>query len=74
MIEMKFNYTKLINFHVDYMENAGCNNGNYPTWTAETINGKPIGGIVCRCRNGCSGTDRVVESNGEYFLEQPEEE
>jgi len=66
-------YVKLINFRVDYVENAGCNNGNYPTWTAE-INGKTTGGIVCRCRNGCSDTDRIVESNGEYFLEQPEEE
>ena len=51
---------KVINLHIEDLENEGCNNGNYPHWTgvnAET--GEKISGQTCRCLAGCSGLDRL---------------
>ena len=62
--EMKKN----INFEQEEMENAGCNNGNYPAWTGVTEDGKKIGGISCRCCAGCSNTDRFKVIGEDIYL------
>jgi hypothetical protein len=51
-----------------FEDNSGCNNGNYPSWTAETLSGKKIGGITCGCHRGCSNTDTIVNIDGKYYL------
>lgn len=50
---------KVKTLEIENLENAGCNNGNYPTFTAVTFDGKQISGITCRCGSGCSGTTPV---------------
>ena len=60
---------KILNLEIEDLENAGCNNGNYPTWTgtsAET--GQKISGVTCRCGSGCSNTDRI---EWEGFVDSP---
>lgn len=47
---------------VDHLDNAGCNNGNYPSYEIVDSNGNVVGGgITCRCGRGCSNTDDVSE-------------
>ena len=41
------------------LENAGCNNGNYPEYTVFFTNGEKYTGMTCRCLSGCSGTDCI---------------
>ena len=65
---------RLNNFRVEGIDNPGCNNGNYPLWDAETDDGMTIGGKVCRCQRGCSGTDTIVtDENGDCYLLEDEE-
>jgi hypothetical protein len=59
------------NLEIFFEDNSGCNNGNYPEWTAETLSGKKIGGITCRCGRGCSNTDAIISIQGkDYLLEE----
>lgn len=45
---------------IEEMENAGCNNGNYPAYRIEDENGNVIqSGITCNCHRGCANTDDV---------------
>jgi hypothetical protein len=60
---------EILNFEVEYLENAGCNNGKYPTWSginAET--GETISGITCRCGRGCANTDYLKSVDGKTYL------
>ena len=41
------------------LENAGCNNGNYPEYTVYFTKGEKYTGRTCRCLSGCSGTDCI---------------
>lgn len=50
---------KITKIEVETLENAGCNNGNYPEYTLYFENGKTYTGITCRCHAGCSGTDNI---------------
>ena len=45
---------------IEEIENAGCNNGNYPEYTVYFSNGEKYTSITCRCLKGCSGTDRII--------------
>ncbi len=44
---------------IEDLDNAGCNNGNYPIFRAITFNDQEIAGITCRCGRGCSNTTAV---------------
>lgn len=59
---------KLHNFELEAMENMGCNNGNYPSWTGEDEQGNKMAGITCRCGCGCSGLDRIEIKDDGYYL------
>ena len=48
-------------FEVEDIPNAGCDNGNYPSYTITLYDGRKLTGRTCRCRNGCSGTDRTAD-------------
>lgn len=50
---------KIIRIEVEELENAGCNNGNYPEYVAYFDNGEKYTGVTCRCGAGCSGTDCI---------------
>lgn len=50
---------EIINVQVEELENAGCNNGNYPEYSVKTSDGQIFHGITCRCGSGCSCTDRL---------------
>lgn len=53
---------KILNVEIEDLENAGCNNGNYPHYKITyDNNGKTatIEGITCRCHKGCSNTDCI---------------
>lgn len=45
---------------IENLENAGCNNGNYPLFTAKTVDGEIIHGMTCSCGAGCSNTTAVA--------------
>lgn len=55
---------KISNLEIEKLENPGCNNGNYSAWQGIDESGKVIGGITCRCLNGCSNTDRLENYTG----------
>ena len=66
---------KILNVEVEDLENAGCNNGNYPRYVITyDNNGKTetIEGITCRCRKGCSNTDCIegIEVGNTYENEE----
>ena len=53
---------KILNVEVEDLENAGCNNGNYPHYEISyDNNGKTetIQGMTCGCLRGCSNTDWI---------------
>lgn len=50
---------KITNLEINFQDNSGCNNGNYPVWTGTIENGKNVKGVTCNCLNGCSNTDRL---------------
>lgn len=50
---------KIANIVFEELENAGCNNGNYPEYTVTFDNGMEYTGLTCRCGCGCSGTNRT---------------
>ena len=57
---------------VESLENAGCNNGNYPNYTVLFINEdtkrvEKFEGMTCRCGNGCSETDRLPREGMEFY-------
>ena len=51
---------------IEELENAGCNNGNYPLFTVVFDNGQTAEGRTCRCGCGCSGMDQLPEI-GQWF-------
>ena len=57
---------KVTNVFVEELENAGCNNGNYPEFTATLEDGTVVTGVTCRCGNGCSGTERLPKVGEEW--------
>ena len=60
---------KILAINVEYLEDAGCDNGNYPEYKMTIdIDGKidHIEGLTCRCRHGCSGTDALPEIGREF--------
>jgi hypothetical protein len=62
-MELKKGYT----LEIEELENAGCNNGNYPSYTVKDQNGTIVAqGVSCRCGRGCSETDCVVDDWGYY--------
>ena len=52
---------KIIRIEVEEIENAGCNNGNYPGYTVYFDNGEKYTGVTCRCGAGCNGTDSICD-------------
>lgn len=59
---------KIRRIEVEDLENAGCNNGNYPEYTVYFDNGEKYNGVTCRCGAGCSGMDRICKlRNGMDF-------
>ena len=54
---------KVIKIEFEQMDNAGCNNGNYPEYTVSFDDGTGYTGITCRCGRGCHGLDRIPEIN-----------
>lgn len=55
-VEMKPGYR----MWTEFVENAGCNNGNYRRWGIIGPHGQVVAsGITCRCGRGCSGTDCI---------------
>lgn len=57
---------KILGIEVEDMDNAGCNNGNYPMITIKTNHGD-WHGDTCNCGKGCSGTWNI--SNLEVGME-----
>jgi hypothetical protein len=67
--ELEMFRVEIVEYREEEMENAGCNNGNYPEWAgldAET--GDALSGDTCRCHSGCSGTDQIEFENGKIYL------
>lgn len=58
---------KKIYVEIQYLENEGCNNGNYPKiFNKET--GECIGN-TCKCGKGCSNTTRVIpDEKGDFYV------
>ncbi len=57
---------RILNLTFESIENAGCNNGNYPAWSGiDADTGKVVSGITCNCLAGCAGTDRLESYNRE---------
>jgi hypothetical protein len=60
-VEMKPGYS----LWVECIDNPGCNNGNYLTYTVTNQRGQVVAsGITCRCGRGCSGTDCIRDDWG----------
>ena len=60
---------KILKVEVQDLEDAGCDNGNYPEYRMTIdIDGKidHIEGNTCRCHHGCSGTDALPEVGQEF--------
>ncbi len=60
------NTIRILEISVEDMDNAGCNNGNYPMVTIKTNHGD-WHGDTCNCHRGCSGTWNI--SNLEVGME-----
>ena len=41
---------------IERVDNAGCNNGNYPKVSIVLGSGETLTGRTCNCNRGCSGT------------------
>jgi hypothetical protein len=52
---------------IESMENAGCNNGNYPGYRITLENGEQIMGITCNCGKGCAETDFTAYNIGDEY-------
>ena len=50
---------KIVDINLETIENAGCNNGNYPGFAVLFDDDSVAGGSTCRCGNGCSDTDKL---------------
>lgn len=61
---------KVKSIEVLNMNNAGCNNGNYPGYIIIFTNGNQVTGITCACNNGCSNTDRLPSEGAIFKSEQ----
>ena len=48
---------------VENLENAGCNNGNYPKMIVYFYSGSKYIGQTCNCGKGCNGNDRCPSIN-----------
>lgn len=59
MKNMKPTKLEVKTLEIENLENAGCNNGNYPHYTSCTLGGHIISGITCNCGRGCHGMDQV---------------
>lgn len=57
---------KVKNIYIEDLQDAGCNNGNYPRYIVEFDNGHTHAGITCRCGSGCSNTNRLPEDGQEF--------
>lgn len=57
---------KVLGVTVEAMENAGCNNGNYPHVEIELSNGETLRGYTCRCGRGCSNTWRLPDVGAQF--------
>ena len=51
---------------IEKLDQAGCNNGNYPAYTIELSDGIIISGLTCRCQSGCSNTDKLPPINSKF--------
>jgi hypothetical protein len=75
---MEIKKTRIINITIEHLDEAGCNNGNYPAWEGTLPDGTKTGGVTCRCMGGCSNTDRFEDVTYElgtmsgYLVEYPE--
>ena len=52
---------------IEALENAGCNNGNYPRVELKLSNGKVLHGNTCKCQSGCSNTWRLQKGSTHIF-------
>ena len=53
---------KIKNVYIEDLENPGCNNGNYPRFTAiNAATGEKVVGQTCNCLAGCSSMDRLED-------------
>ena len=57
---------KVASVYVEEMENAGCNNGNYPHVQIELSNGETLRGYTCRCGRGCSETWNLPDVGAQF--------
>lgn len=62
---IKINYVE-----IEQIENAGCNNGNYPMVNIYLDNGDIIKGQTCRCMAGCANTFRLPTKGSEFVNEE----
>lgn len=60
---------ELHDVEIEDMQNTGCNNGQYPAFTARLADGTKISGTVCGCRRGCSNTDRLEYIDGKVYVD-----
>ena len=59
---------KIKKIEIEALENAGCNNGNFPSVEITFDNGKTYHDITCRCHRGCANTLCVENFNeGDEF-------
>ena len=62
--------SKKIRIEKDNIQNAGCNNGNYPSYAMYLGSMKIKSGTTCGCGRGCANTDSIWEMrkiNGNYI-------
>ena len=60
---------KVISVSIERLDNAGCNNGNYPHAEITLSNGESFTIQVCSCGHGCSNTD-VCPEIGQIYQEE----
>ena len=54
-------YVLIIDVDVEELDNAGCNNGNYPDVAITLSDGSVLHGKTCNCGRGCSNTWRIPD-------------
>jgi hypothetical protein len=59
---------------VEKMKNAGCCNGNYPTYRVEKNGHTLYKGVTCNCGSGCGNTDNIYKEAAEERIEKIESE
>lgn len=62
---------KVTDIQVEDLENAGCNNGNYPRVTITLDTGEVLEGHTCGCTRGCSRTWCLPKA-GNWFKSKEE--